>query len=119
MVKRQSRTLTLAVGLCLVAGGGRLGFAAPEGNEPGQALLTAVQNEDHSAVATLLRQKTDVNTREEDGATPLAWAALRSNRVITALLLKAGANPNLANEHGIGPLYLAIGNGAIDVAKLL
>jgi ankyrin repeat protein len=66
-----------------------------------------------------LHQKTDVNVREEDGATALAWAALRCNSEIAALLLKVGADPNLTNEQGIGPLYIAIANGSTDIVKLL
>jgi ankyrin repeat protein len=85
----------------------------------GTTLITAVQNEDLAAVTSLLGSKSDVNAREEDGATPLAWAALRSNPEITALLLKAGANPNLTNLEGIGPLYIAITNGSTDIVKLL
>jgi len=48
-------------------------MAAAESDE---ALFTAVRNEDRPAVAALLRQKIDVNAREEDGATALAWAAV-------------------------------------------
>src|SRR5215472_18635206 len=93
--------LTCAIAWHLLAVAGGLGTAArAAGNESGGALFTAVQNEDRAAVAALLRQKEDVNAREEDGATPLAWAALRCNRQIAALLLKAGANPNLTNEQG-------------------
>jgi len=87
--------------------------------QSGGALFTAVQNEDRPAVAALLRQKIDVNAREADGATALAWAALRCNREIASLLVKAGANPNLTNEQGIGPLYIAITNGSTDIVKLL
>ena len=67
----------------------------------------------------------DVNAQEDDGATALAWAAVRCNIEIAKLLLKAGANPNLTNEQGIGPLVsgdhewlarrwceLLLGNGA-------
>src|SRR5436305_2193224 len=100
------------VALCLMAG-------TAAGYQSDGALFTAVQNEDRAAVTALLRQKTDVNAREEDGATALAWAALRCNREIAALLLKARANPNLVNEQGIGPLYIAVANGAPEIVKLL
>jgi len=107
-------TLTRTIACCLLATA-----AAAAGNESDRALFTAVQNEDRAAVAALLRKKVDVNVREDDGATPLAWAALRGNREIAALLLKAGANPNLTNEQGIGPLYLAMTNGSTEVVRLL
>lgn len=85
----------------------------------GPAIIQAVQNDDRAAVAELLRHKVDVNAQEEDGATALAWAAVRSNAEIARLLLKAGANPNLRNEQGIDPLYLAIVNGSTAVVRLL
>jgi ankyrin repeat protein len=85
----------------------------------GGALTDAVQNDDRVRVAALLSGHVDVNAREDDGATPLAWAAVRCNSEIAALLLKAGANPNLTNEQGIGPLYLAISNGSSAMVRLL
>lgn len=85
----------------------------------GQTLIEAAQNDDRASVTALLSQKADVNAREDDGSTPLAWAAVRCNLEIATLLLKAGANPNLANEQGIGPLYLAIVNGSPDMVRLL
>ena len=64
-------------------------------------------------------KRVDVNAREQDGATALAWAAVRCNPGIAKLLLKAGANPNLTNEQGVGPLYLAISNGSTEMVELL
>ena len=74
------------------------------------ALLDAVRADDRPAVEQLLRQKANPNETDPDGATPLAWAALRANPEIAALLLQAKADPNRANELGIGPLSLAISN---------
>lgn len=83
------------------------------------ALIDAVQNDDQAAVIALLNKHTNANMRQDDGATPLAWAAVRCNEAIAALLLKAGANPNLANEQGVGPLHLAIVNGSPAIVRLL
>jgi ankyrin repeat protein len=85
----------------------------------GPAIIQAVQDDDRAAVAELLKRKVDVNVREEDGATPLSWAAVRCNVEIARLLLQAGANPNLRNEQGIDALYLAIVNGSPAIVKLL
>lgn len=85
----------------------------------GESLIEAVQNDDRGLIAALLSKKVDVNQREDDGATPLSWAAVRCNLDIAGLLLKAGANPNLTNEQGIGPLSLAITNGSAGIAELL
>ena len=72
------------------------------------ALLDAVRDDDRGAVERLLKLRANPNERDNDGATPLAWAAMRVNPEITGMLLKAGADPNLTNELGIGPLSLAI-----------
>src|SRR6185295_18565472 len=85
----------------------------------GEALIDAARNDDRASVAALLGQRVDVNAREGDGTTALAWAATRSNTGIAELLLKAGANPDLTNELGIGPLSLAITNGSMAMMRLL
>ena len=84
-----------------------------------QALIDAVANDDHASVARLVRAGADVNVREEDGTTPLAWAVVRGNATNVDLLLKSGADPNLTNDLGIGPLYLAIENGFVSLATQL
>ena len=83
------------------------------------ALLAAVQNDDASSVARLILEHANVNAREQDGATALAWAAMRSNIAIAEMLLEAGADPNLTNEMGVSPLSLAIVNGSGAMAALL
>ncbi|MBS1826838.1 MAG: ankyrin repeat domain-containing protein [Acidobacteria bacterium] len=85
----------------------------------GDALLDAARSDDRAAVAALIAQKAELNAREADGTTALGWAAARSNTEIASLLLNAGADPNLANELGIGPLMIAITNGAGEMVKLL
>ena len=84
-----------------------------------EALIDAVRLDDRAAVASLLTQGADVNAREADGATALAWAAMRSNTGIAELLLDAGANPDLTNALGAGPLSLAIQNGSAAMVHLL
>ena len=85
----------------------------------GEALIDAARNDDRTTVAALLGQSAAVNAREGDGTTALVWAATRSNTDIAELLLKAGANPDLTNDLGIGPLSLAITNGSTAMVKLL
>ncbi|MGH9664171.1 MAG: ankyrin repeat domain-containing protein, partial [Bryobacteraceae bacterium] len=116
--------LARILALCLLAGVSVLSIPA-EGAPPpaatpfGSALINAVQNDDRSQVTALLSKHIDVNAREEDGSTALAWAAVRCNTEIATLLLDAGANPNLTNEQGIGPLYLAITNGSPAIVRFL
>src|SRR5690349_5179822 len=90
----------------------------PAATSSADALFRAVQNDDTGAVTRLIQEHANVNAREQDGATALAWAALRSNLAIAGLLLKAGADPNLTNELGVSPLSLAIENGTPAIAMI-
>ena len=103
--------LWTAVGVLAVPG--IQGSSAPE------ALVHAARDDDRSAVSALLQRGADPDAREGDGATALAWAAIRGNSAIAALLLDAGADPDAANALGITPLALAIENGAGKVARLI
>ena len=114
---RGSRMCPAHVGLCLQAARHASGFVVAGScrrcrQRRRQALIDAVRSDDRARWRHSDPQGADVNAREEDGATALAWAATRSNIAIAELLLKAGADPNLTNELGIGPLSLAIANGS-------
>lgn len=74
-------------------------------------LLEAVKRQDKEAVRSLLKERIDVNARQGDGATALAWAADRNGLEMADLLLRAGADANAANEYGVTPLSLACANG--------
>jgi uncharacterized protein len=52
----------------------------------------------------------DVNRPDADGTTPLAWAVYNDNLQTAQRLLRAGANPKLANRYGVTPLSLAATN---------
>lgn len=82
-------------------------------------LLDAVRNDDRALAERLLKSGAPVDERDDDGATPLAWAAIRSSVDIARLLLAAGANPNLASQLGVTPLAIAVANGSPDLAGLL
>lgn len=94
-------------------------LAGPALANRGDQLLDAARSDDRTAVSLALKQGADVNAKEEDGTTPLAWAANRGNLAMAETLLGAGANPNLATELGITPLALAISNGNTEMVKLL
>src|SRR6185437_5651593 len=83
------------------------------------ALVEAVQADDRAAVARILTGHPKVNSQQDDGSTALAWAAVRCNTEVAQLLLKAGANPNLTNEQGVGPLYIAIENRSTPIVRML
>jgi uncharacterized protein len=83
-------------------------------------LIEVVKNNDVHAVSHRLKEHADVNEREGDGSTALAWAAYRDNLAIADLLIRAGANASAANEEGATPLHLACMNrSAAMVDRLL
>ncbi len=83
-------------------------------------LADAVEKRDPETVRSLLQQRADVNLRQADGATALAWAAHWDELETAELLIRAGAEVNAANDFGITPLSLACTNGsATMVEKLL
>lgn len=71
----------------------------------------------------LIEHGADVNARDDNGNTPL-WRAVfesRGRKDVIAILLKANADPNLKNLHGISPRELAesISNFPIDIDGII
>lgn len=58
-------------------------------------------------------------TTRVEALTPLALAAQKGHAPVVAVLLKAGANPNIANDLGSTPLMLAAASGDVDSVKAL
>jgi ankyrin repeat protein len=83
-------------------------------------LVEAVKNRDRATALALLEQHVDVNTPQPDGATALSWASRWDDLEMADLLIRAGANPNKANDYGVTPLSVACTNGSdAMVDKLL
>src|SRR5258708_16691791 len=82
-------------------------------------LVDAVKRRDEKAVASLIRQKADVNSAQPDGATALGWAVHLGAAETAELLLTAGANVNVADEYGETPLTLACANGDAGLVRRL
>ena len=73
------------------------------------ALIMAVGQRRHDAVATLLSEGVDVDGRDVDGSSPLLRAVTFGDTKLVRLLLDLGANPNTKAENGgETPLQLAI-----------
>jgi uncharacterized protein len=72
-------------------------------------LMYAARENATEAARVLLAAKADVNATDPDGATALVIAIINANYECAALLLDAGADPNVVDkEAGMGPLYAAI-----------
>jgi ankyrin repeat protein len=85
----------------------------------GLPLAVAAKRQDKAAVRALLKQRTDVNATESDGATALHWAAHWDDLETADLLIKAGANVNAKNEYEVTPLALATENGSLLMVQRL
>src|SRR5262245_13755259 len=71
------------------------------------ALLDAVKNGDIQEVRVLLRQRTDPNASEPDGASALHWAVHDDDLETTRLLIEAGANVRATSRGGVAPIAFA------------
>jgi ankyrin repeat protein len=67
----------------------------------------------------LLANKAEVNAKEEDGITPLHFAAEEGLKDVVELLLSSNADVNAKDNDSNTPLRLAVSNSHADVAELL
>jgi len=83
--------------------------AAQFNGRVGQDLVKAVREEDGAKLNELLQNKPAgvVNSRADDGETPLMAAISARNEDFTGYLLNKGADPNLAGKGGEMPLVAA------------
>jgi len=81
-------------------------------------LLEAAKVQDWETVRSLLGQ-VNVNARQADGSTTLTWAAHWDAGEVAQQLLKSGADPDLGNDYGVTPLFLAIKNSSEPMVRLL
>jgi uncharacterized protein len=82
-------------------------------------LADAAQRQDWDAVRKILTQHLDVNARQPDGASALAWAAHWDQGDVADLLIQAGADVNAANDFGVTPLDLACENASAKMVRRL
>ncbi len=82
-------------------------------------LKQAVTNEDYPKVKSLAALRPNVNTVYEDGLTLLWYASVKSRADIAGELLKAGANPRVADPSGKSLLNYCVSTRRYDIAKLL
>lgn len=91
------------------------GFALAAGE---YTLVDAIKEQNPKAVVALVAHS-DVNVKQPDGSTPLAWAVYKDDATTVDLLLKAGAKVTVADDYGETPLTLACANGDAAVVEKL
>ncbi|MFI3244772.1 MAG: ankyrin repeat domain-containing protein, partial [Akkermansia sp.] len=84
-------------------------------------ILFAVQGGNLEIIKLLIDYKVDVNTKlsTKYGSTPLILATEAKNKDMIILLLEAGANVDLKNNHLSSALTTAVLNNNIDLLELL
>jgi len=71
------------------------------------------------AIAALIDAGANFESKDEDGRTPLWWAAANGHEAVVQLLLDRGAGVESKDKDGQTPLQCATQNGHEDVVKLL
>jgi ankyrin repeat protein len=72
------------------------------------AAMYAARDNGIDALRVLTERGADLNVQDPEGATALAIAIINLHYDAAALLLDKGANPNLVDITGMGPLYAAV-----------
>jgi len=83
-----------------------------------KAVLNAA-NSGENALKQHLASGADVNSRDDDGETPLMRAADDGHTAIVETLLKSGADVNAIDEDGETALMMAAEEGHAQIVKLL
>ena len=65
------------------------------------------------------KSRLDLNVRAVGGNTPLHYAVATRNPNLTAVLLQAGADPDIGDRNGSTPLHDAVGWGDIELVRVL
>jgi ankyrin repeat protein len=110
---KSAQALALAGVTCLCA------WMPLQGQQRDLRLVDAVKRRDDKAFAALLGAKADVNAKQPDGATALAWAVHLGERRMAEALLDAGASADTADEYGETPVTLAAANGDAGLVERL
>ena len=79
----------------------------------------AARDGDLAGVQAELDKGADVNKKDNDGMTPLNYAAVFGEKEIVELLLANGADVNAKAKDGVTPLFDAVATVQKEIAKLL
>lgn len=94
--------------------------AAAKGDKLNAALISCAAHGNAAGAAQALQDGADMEVRDENGLTPLMWAAQQMNSAVVALLLERGANPRVRDNSGWTALHCAASTGSVEgLEKLL
>ena len=84
-----------------------------------QKIFRAVTEGEVDDLESLLKENVDVNSRDQEGMTPLHYATDRSFVEVATLLIKYNADIDVQDQQGETPLMLAVMCEHEDMVKLL
>lgn len=82
-------------------------------------LIEVVKAGEHAAAKTLIEKGADVNQQDEQGWTPLNFAAGRGDLPIAKLLVDKGAHPFKVGRDNRTPYMIALAAGHVEMVKFL
>ena len=87
---------------------------------PGSAVRTRSALADvANTVGVLLKAGAQPGSADNDGITPLHWAAGHGMTNVARLLIEAGADVNARDTSSYTPLHQAVSSGHLEVARVL
>ena len=81
--------------------------------------MGAVKAGEHATAKTLIESGADVNQQDEQGWTPLNFAAGRGDLPMAKLLVEKGADPFKVGRDNRTPYMIALAAGHVEVVKFL
>jgi len=82
-------------------------------------LADLIERGRRDAAIELLESGADVDATQDDGTTPLHWAAYKLDADLVRMLLEHGAKPNVENLFGTTPFAEAVKAANVPIVKLL
>ncbi len=83
------------------------------------SILSAAETGNLDKIKSLLAQAADVNAKDINGNTALAFAAANGHASAIDLVIKEGADVNAKNNDGMTALMHAAGNGQLEAIRVL
>jgi len=84
-----------------------------------KALFISIENESIELCNLLLKYGANINSKDEEGNTPIIKAAEFNNNDMVKFLIKNDADINLKNDEGEIALIQAVENDNVDMVKIL
>ena len=86
---------------------------------PEKPIWDAASDGDIEAIEAHIAAETDLNEQNETGYAPLHYGVMKTRPGVVALLLEAGADPDVFNNLAKTPLDLAISGSKDEIIDLL